>query len=89
MRMYNDNKLYFVLKTANYLRHFLFFRISSTAVKGTDNDNLVIDSEDIVESSEESRRGSNNTPVYPDLSEKTDIRFHLSKSKYNELFSLP
>lgn len=56
-------------------------RISRAATKGTDNDNLVIDSEDIIECSEEIPKENASGPVYPDLSERTDIRFHLSKSK--------
>lgn len=48
---------------------------------GTDNDTLVIDSEDIIESSDDETSDTRRTSIYPDLSEKTDIRFHLSKSK--------
>nr|XP_042904116.1 two pore calcium channel protein 1 isoform X3 [Parasteatoda tepidariorum] len=47
------------------------------SAKSTDKEDLVIDSEDIVESVEEERK----TSLYPDLSEETGIRFHLSKSK--------
>lgn len=48
---------------------------------GTDNDTLVIDSEDIIESSDDEASSNRRTSIYPDLSGKTDIRFHLSKSK--------
>ncbi|PRD27579.1 UNVERIFIED_CONTAM: Two pore calcium channel protein 2 [Trichonephila clavipes] len=59
-------------------------RKHSPSSKGTDNDNLVIDSEDVIESSDDETSGKNSnrrSSIYPDLSEKTDIRFHLSKSK--------
>ncbi|KAG8201376.1 hypothetical protein JTE90_016851 [Oedothorax gibbosus] len=56
-------------------------RKSLSNSKGTDNDTLVIDSEDIVESSDDETSSSRKTSIYPDLSGKTDIRFHLSKSK--------
>lgn len=59
-------------------------RKQSPSSKGTDNDHLVIDSEDIIESSDDEKSGKNSnrrSSIYPDLSEKTDIRFHLSKSK--------
>ncbi|GFQ78929.1 two pore calcium channel protein 1 [Trichonephila clavata] len=59
-------------------------RKHSPSLKGTDSDNLVIDSEDVIESSDDEISGQNlnrKSSIYPDLSEKTDIRFHLSKSK--------
>ncbi|GFT64455.1 two pore calcium channel protein 1 [Nephila pilipes] len=59
-------------------------RKQSPSSKGTDSDNLVIDSEDVIEYNEDEFSGKNTnrrSSVYPDLSAKTDIRFHLSKSK--------
>ncbi|KFM81737.1 Two pore calcium channel protein 1, partial [Stegodyphus mimosarum] len=55
-------------------------RRPSQHAKGTDDDQLVVDSEDMVESDNENMENKNGA-VYPDLSGKTDIRFHLSKSK--------
>ncbi|GBM49311.1 Two pore calcium channel protein 1 [Araneus ventricosus] len=59
-------------------------RKKSQDPKGTDIDNLIIDSEDVVESSDyevPDKSTNRRSSIYPDLAEKTDIRFHLSKSK--------
>ncbi|XP_055926309.1 two pore calcium channel protein 1-like isoform X2 [Argiope bruennichi] len=59
-------------------------RKKSQGTKGTDIDNLIVDSEDVVEFSDfevPDKSANRRSSVYPDLAEKTDIRFHLSKSK--------